>query len=54
MTRNTALEQLDQIQHAPSVQMMDVPREDIGTHLGFKRDRGEGRDECDQRLARAS
>ena len=52
--RNTALEQLDQIQHAPSVQMMDVPGEDLGTHLGFKRDTGESRDQSDQRLARTS
>ncbi|KAJ3562842.1 hypothetical protein NP233_g9325 [Leucocoprinus birnbaumii] len=48
--RVTALEQLQEIAHAPSVQMHDVPKESVGHHLGFMKDE-EGWDELDERLA---
>ena len=47
----TALEQLQEIVHAPSVQMHDVPKESVGHHLGFIKD-NDGRDEPDERVAR--
>ncbi|KXN81843.1 putative histone deacetylase 1-B [Leucoagaricus sp. SymC.cos] len=47
--RVTALEQLQDLIHAPSVQMHDVPRESLGNHLGFKDE--EGWDNLDERLA---
>jgi histone deacetylase 1/2 len=49
--RVTALEQLHDLIHAPSVQTHDVPRETVGHHLGFVKDE-EGWDELDERLAR--
>lgn len=49
--RVTALEHLQDLIHAPSVQMHDVPRESLGHHLGFVRDE-QGWDELDERLAR--
>ncbi|XP_006456928.1 histone deacetylase complex catalytic component RPD3 [Agaricus bisporus var. bisporus H97] len=49
--RVTALEQLHDLIHAPSVQMHDVPRETVGHHLGLVKDE-EGWDELDERLAR--
>ncbi|KAL9713229.1 hypothetical protein Ac2012v2_004470 [Leucoagaricus gongylophorus] len=48
--RVTALEQLQEIVHAPSVQMHDVPKESVGHHLGFIKD-NDGRDELDERVA---
>lgn len=51
--RVTALEQLQELIHAPSVQMHDVPKESIGHHLGFTKDE-EGWDGLDERLARKS
>lgn len=50
--RITALEQLQDLTHAPSVAMHDVPRESVGAHLGFGKDEDEGRDELDEQLAR--
>ncbi|KAF9443827.1 histone deacetylase RPD3 [Macrolepiota fuliginosa MF-IS2] len=50
IVRVTALEQLQNLVHAPSVQMHDVPKESIGHHLGFMKDE-EGWDELDERLA---
>lgn len=50
--REIALEQLQQLACAPSVQMQDVPRESLRQHLGFGRDDEEGRDELDEKLAR--
>ena len=44
--RPTALEQLQQLACSPSMPMQDVPRETLGQHLGFGRDKEEGRDEC--------
>ncbi|PPQ73787.1 hypothetical protein CVT24_007533, partial [Panaeolus cyanescens] len=51
IVRTTALEQLQELSHAPSVQMMDVPRESVGHHLGFGKDDGQSRDELDEQLA---
>lgn len=45
--RNLALEQLNQLPHAPSVGLQDVPSESIGTHLKMPE-----YDELDQELAR--
>lgn len=50
--REAVLEQLQQLQCAPSVQMQDVPRESVRQHLGFGRDDEVGRDELDEKLAR--
>ena len=50
--RTTALEQLQELISAPSVQMQDVPRESLSHHLGFRKDDGEERDELDKKLAR--
>ncbi|KAH9482165.1 histone deacetylase (class I) Clr6 [Psilocybe cubensis] len=49
--REAVLEQLQQLQCAPSVQMQDVPRESVRQHLGFGRDDEAGRDELDEKLA---
>ncbi|KAJ7147869.1 histone deacetylase RPD3 [Mycena crocata] len=52
--RERALEQLEQLRSrgAPSVGMHDVPRESLGTHLGFSgRDDDEARDDLDEKLA---
>ncbi|KAF8967474.1 hypothetical protein BDZ97DRAFT_2056877 [Flammula alnicola] len=51
IVRETALQQLQQLTCAPSVQMQDVPRESLKQHLGFGKDEEEGRDELDERLA---
>lgn len=50
--REVALEQLQQLSCAPSVQMQDVPRESLRQHLGFGRDDEGSRDELDEKLAR--
>lgn len=50
--RTTALEQLQEIDFAPSVQMQDVPRESLSHHLGFRKDDHYERDELDKKLAR--
>ncbi|KAK7467338.1 hypothetical protein VKT23_004395 [Stygiomarasmius scandens] len=47
----TALEQLRELQSAPSVQMQDTPRESLGHHLGFEKERRGSRNELDERLA---
>ncbi|KAF8967453.1 hypothetical protein BDZ97DRAFT_1803400 [Flammula alnicola] len=52
--REVALEQLQQLQGPPSVQMQDVPKTSVGEHLGFGKDEEEGRDELDDRLAQHS
>jgi len=49
--RITALEQLRELQSAPSVQMQDTPRESLGHHLGFEKERRGSRNELDERLA---
>ncbi|ESK86297.1 histone deacetylase rpd3 [Moniliophthora roreri MCA 2997] len=49
--RTTALEQLRELQGAPSVALQDTPRESLGAHLGFGKDDQESRDELDERLA---
>ncbi|GLB34298.1 putative histone deacetylase [Lyophyllum shimeji] len=49
--RETALQQLQELAHAPSVGMHDVPRESIGEHLGFRSDRMEAQDPLDAKLA---
>jgi len=50
--RTTALEQLQELTFAPSVQMQDVPRESLSHHLGFRKGDQEERDELDKKLAR--
>ncbi|KDR84346.1 hypothetical protein GALMADRAFT_55732 [Galerina marginata CBS 339.88] len=50
--REVALEQLQQLSCAPSVQMQDVPAVSVGQHLGFGKYEVEGKDELDERLAR--
>jgi hypothetical protein len=50
--RTTALEQLQELNFAPSVQMQDVPRESLSHHLGFRKDDHGERDELDKKLAR--
>ncbi|KAF8179244.1 histone deacetylase RPD3 [Pholiota molesta] len=52
--RANALQQLTELEHAPSVQIQDTPRESVQQHLGFGRDEEEGRDELDERLAQHS
>ena len=52
VVRANALEQLQQLTCAPSVQMQDTPRESLHQHLGFGHDEEEGRDELDEQLAR--
>ncbi|KAG6820925.1 hypothetical protein H0H93_009699 [Arthromyces matolae] len=49
--RTTALEQLAQLNPAPSVGLQDVPRESVGQHLGLGRDDNEARDDLDSELA---
>ncbi|KAF8885808.1 histone deacetylase RPD3 [Infundibulicybe gibba] len=49
--RITALEQLQELPSAPSVEMHDAPRQSVGEHLGFGKDEEEGRDSLDERLA---
>ncbi|GLB34288.1 putative histone deacetylase [Lyophyllum shimeji] len=49
--RTTALEQLQELEAAPSVGMHDVPRESVGHHLGLTHDDEEPRDELDSHLA---
>ncbi|KAJ7511703.1 histone deacetylase [Mycena galericulata] len=51
VVRQKALEQLSELNAAPSVGMHDVPRESLGTHLHRGLDRGEARDDLDVRLA---
>ncbi|KAJ7696813.1 hypothetical protein B0H17DRAFT_1053148 [Mycena rosella] len=51
IVRQKALEQLSELNAAPSVGMQDVPRESVGTHLRRGLDRGEARDDIDVRLA---
>jgi histone deacetylase 1/2 len=51
--REAALQQLSEIQVAPSVGLHDVPRESVGQHLGLISDDGTPSvDELDDRLAR--
>jgi histone deacetylase 1/2 len=50
--RTTALEQLQELNFAPSVQMQDVPRESLSHHLGFRKEDHDERDELDKKLAR--
>jgi histone deacetylase 1/2 len=47
-----ALAQLQELDGPPSVQLQDVPRESVGRHLGFKREKRDVKDELDERLAR--
>ncbi|KAL0573097.1 hypothetical protein V5O48_008868 [Marasmius crinis-equi] len=49
--RAIALEQLRELEGAPSVGMHDTPRESLGAHFGFGKDEAERRDELDERLA---
>lgn len=49
--RTTALEQLQELSHAPSVGIHETPRESLGEHLGFGKDEYEDKDELDERLA---
>ncbi|KAI0053789.1 hypothetical protein FA95DRAFT_1508429 [Auriscalpium vulgare] len=49
--RDLALQQISELQSAPSVGLHDVPRESVGQHLGLHRDEAESRDELDDRLA---
>jgi hypothetical protein len=52
--RKLALKQLSELEHAPSVQMQDVPRQSLHEHLGLSTvglDEEEA-DEIDERLAR--
>jgi len=52
-TRTKVLQQLSELQPAPSVGMQDVPRESLGEHLGFgNANNEEPMDELDERLAR--
>ncbi|KAJ3512032.1 hypothetical protein NLJ89_g3759 [Agrocybe chaxingu] len=51
IVREKALEQLQQLDCAPSVQMQDVPRESVGKHLGFGKDELKARDDLDKKLA---
>ena len=51
--RETALQQLSELQVAPSVGLHDVPRESVGQHLGLMTDDETlSRDELDDKLAR--
>ncbi len=51
--RETALQQLSEIQGAPSVGLHDVPRESVGQHIGLMtNDDTLSRDELDDKLAR--
>ena len=50
--RELALQQLQELNCAPSVPLQDVPRESLRQHLGFGKDDEEARDEIDERLAR--
>jgi histone deacetylase 1/2 len=51
--RETALQQLSELQAAPSVALHDVPRESVGQHLGLMTDDETlSRDELDDKLAR--
>ncbi|KAI0265212.1 hypothetical protein BC834DRAFT_880589 [Gloeopeniophorella convolvens] len=50
--RETALQQLSELQAAPSVGLHDVPRESVGQHLGLTTDEDStSRDELDDKLA---
>ncbi len=50
--RTNVLEQISRLPCAPSVGMHDVPREDVGTHLGmvFDDDDMDIRDDLDRQL----
>lgn len=50
--REQALQQLKDLQPAPSVGMHDVPRESVSEHLGFKNYEEEGPDSLDASVAR--
>lgn len=51
--RQSVLQDLSQLQPAPSVGMQDVPREGLGQHLGLPNVRAQGPiDDMDERLAR--
>ena len=51
--RETALQQLSELQVAPSVGLHDVPRESVGQHLGLMADEETlSKDELDDKLAR--
>ncbi|OCH90011.1 histone deacetylase [Obba rivulosa] len=47
--RSTVLQQLSELQPAPSVGLHDVPRQSLGSHLGFTRE--EKTDDLDESLA---
>ncbi|KAH9965753.1 histone deacetylase [Russula dissimulans] len=50
--REAALQQLSELQAAPSVGLHDVPRESVGQHLGLMTDDGiQSRDDLDEKLA---
>jgi len=51
--REAALQQLSELQAAPSVGLHDVPRESVGQHLGLMTDdETQSRDDLDEKLAR--
>jgi histone deacetylase 1/2 len=51
--REAALQQLSELQAAPSVGLHDVPRESVGQHLGLMTDdETPSRDDLDEKLAR--
>jgi hypothetical protein len=50
--RTIALQQLSELQPAPSVELHDTPRESIDEHLGLTRSGREEVDDLDRELAR--
>lgn len=52
MYSETALKHISELQSAPSVALQDVPRESLGSHLGFEPDDEIDTDELDEQLAR--
>jgi histone deacetylase 1/2 len=51
-SREKALSQLAELQHAPSVGMHDVPRQSVSEHLGLNAEDIEAHDELDEHIAR--
>ena len=52
-SREASLQQLSELQAAPSVGLHEVPRESVGQHLGLMTDDETlSRDELDEKLAR--
>lgn len=49
-----ALEALRELGPAPSVQLQDVPREDLRSHIGLRKPRVEAADDLDDELASMS